>query len=70
MTLDRRLAKLEAARGSRPDPEADTAFARLAALLDRKAADAFLRGQALNCARATASQGINLDTQGGELGGY
>jgi len=31
MTLDRRLVKLEAARGSRPDFEADIAFAQLAA---------------------------------------
>jgi len=38
MTLDRRLVKLEAARGARPDPEADAAFARLAAWLDRLAA--------------------------------
>ena len=38
MTLDRRLVKLEAARGSRPDPDADAAFARLAAWLDRLAA--------------------------------
>lgn len=38
MTLDRRLVKLEAARGARPDPEADAAFARLVTLLDRKAA--------------------------------
>ena len=36
MSLDRRLVKLEAARGSRPDPEADAAFARLVAWLDRK----------------------------------
>ena len=38
MTLDRRLVKLEAERGARPDPEADAAFARLVAMLDRKAA--------------------------------
>jgi len=38
MSLDRRLAKLEAARGDLPDPVADAAFARLAATLDRKAA--------------------------------
>ena len=38
MSLDRRLVKLEAARGARPDPEADAAFARPATLLDRKAA--------------------------------
>jgi len=38
MSLDRRLVKLEAARGSRPDPEADAAFAQLAAWLDRKPA--------------------------------
>ena len=38
MTLDRRLVKLEAAPGARPDPEADAAFARPATLLDRKAA--------------------------------
>jgi len=36
MSLDRRLVKLEAVRSSRPDPEADAAFARLAAVLDRK----------------------------------
>jgi len=38
VTLDRRLVKLEAKHGSRPDPEADAAFARLVALLDLKAA--------------------------------
>ena len=38
MTFERRLVKLEAARGARPDPEAYSAFARLAATLDRKAA--------------------------------
>jgi len=38
MTLDRRLVKLEAERGARPDPEADAAFARMVAILDRKAA--------------------------------
>ena len=38
MSLDRRLVKLEAVRGSRPDPEADAAFARLTAWLDRLAA--------------------------------
>jgi len=38
MSLDRRLVKLEAVRGSRPDREADAAFARLAAWLDRLAA--------------------------------
>jgi len=38
MTLDRRLVKLEAALGARPDPDADAAFARLVAVLDRKAA--------------------------------
>jgi len=38
MSLDRRLVKLEAARGSGPDPEADAAFARLVTVLDRKAA--------------------------------
>ena len=36
MTLDRRLVKLEAALGARPDPDADAAFARLVAWLDRK----------------------------------
>ena len=38
MTLDRRLVKLEAALGARPDPEADAAFAWMVALLNRKAA--------------------------------
>ena len=38
MTLERRLVRLEAVRDARPDPEADAAFARLVAMLDRKAA--------------------------------
>ena len=38
MTLDRRLVKLEVARGFRLDPEADAAFVRLAAWLDRLSA--------------------------------
>jgi len=38
MTLDRRLVKLETARGARPDPGADAAFARLVATFDRLAA--------------------------------
>jgi len=38
VTLDRRLVKLEAEQGARPDPGADAAFARLAAALDLKAA--------------------------------
>jgi len=34
MTLERRLAKMEAARGERPDPDADATFAALAEALD------------------------------------
>ena len=37
MALERRLARLEAARGARPDPDADAAFAELADALDRLA---------------------------------
>ena len=35
MTLERRLAKLEAAMGERPDPEANATFAALVEALDR-----------------------------------
>jgi hypothetical protein len=38
MALERRLARLEAATGARPDPVADAAFAALVAALDRLAA--------------------------------
>jgi hypothetical protein len=38
MTLERRLVKLEAARGARPDLGADAAFAALVVTLDRLAA--------------------------------
>jgi hypothetical protein len=38
MALERRLAKLEAATGARPDPMADAAFAALVMTLDRLAA--------------------------------
>lgn len=35
MTLERRLAKLEAATGERPDPDAAATFAALVEALDR-----------------------------------
>ena len=46
MTLEKRLAKLEAAQGQDPDPQADAAFARMVARLDRLAAEISQGGEA------------------------
>ena len=46
MALERRLAKLEAALGQEPDPQADAAFARMVARLDRLAAEISQGGEA------------------------
>ena len=67
MNLDRRLENLEAERGARLDPEADAAFARLVAMLDRKAAGdvSARRGiEALDAFKARAS-GRDRKAQGG-----
>jgi len=46
MTLERRLAKLEAAMGERPDPEAAATFAALVEALDRLGAAIASGGEA------------------------
>ena len=46
MTLDKRLSKLEAVLGQEPDPQADAAFARMVARLDRLAAEISQGGEA------------------------
>jgi len=51
MTFEKRLAKLEAARGQDPDPLADVTFARLVARLDRLAAEIRQGGEAESKAR-------------------
>ena len=55
MTLEKRLAKLEAALGQDSDPQADVIFARLVARLDRLAAEISQGGEAEAKAREELS---------------